>query len=192
MMMWSLTARMPKPISSPLCASVAMCSGVAMGPRDGRLKPNSMDVSLLWGGANGVMDAARQGAAAAGSARDTSGRWQPAPAYLSPVRDVLCPSWWSLGLQRHVSHQHPERGRCVLLRPCGRLHARSPPRSQRTALGDQRVSRPMQPGVSLSTSMPRRSSVMGGGASRHPDPTSQADDGIEASLNLSAFVDGCS
>src|SRR5262249_2333300 len=42
-------------------------------------------------------------------AQGTSGRWQPAPACLSPVRDVLCPSWWSLGMQRHVSHQHPER-----------------------------------------------------------------------------------
>src|SRR5262249_6676381 len=43
-MMWSLTAMMPKPSASPCCASVAMFSGVAMGPRGGRAKPKSMCV----------------------------------------------------------------------------------------------------------------------------------------------------
>jgi len=37
------------------------------------------------------MDAARQGAAAASSARGTSGRWQPVPACLAPARHGLFP-----------------------------------------------------------------------------------------------------
>jgi hypothetical protein len=41
---WSLTLMMPKPRFSPCFASVAMLSGVAIGPRVGTPKPNSMVV----------------------------------------------------------------------------------------------------------------------------------------------------
>jgi hypothetical protein len=47
MMMWSLTLMIAKPNSSPRCANVARLCGVAIGPRVGSPKPNSIVVPPL-------------------------------------------------------------------------------------------------------------------------------------------------